>query len=62
MNETTELKLQRALNSKGAIKNAIEAKGVTVGDGSFAAVERDKDLQVYALPRYDTSTWFILED
>ena len=44
------------------MREMLESKGVTVGDGSFAAVERDKDLQVYALPRYDTSTWFILED
>lgn len=35
MNETTELKLQQALNSKGAIKDAIEAKGVTVGNAPF---------------------------
>ena len=43
-----------------AMYKALENKGLTVGDGSNAPNERDKDIQVYALPRYDTSTWFVL--
>lgn len=41
---------------------AISAKGFTVGDGSNAPLESVKDIQVYALPRFDTSTWFVLND
>ena len=40
----------------------LQARGLTVGDGSFAPIERDKAIQVYALPRFDTSTWFVLDD
>lgn len=54
-NNTPEIALK-------AMTAALEAKGLSVGDGSFAPIEREKDIQVYALPRYDTSTWFILED
>lgn len=43
-----------------AMYNALEGKGLSVGDGSNAPNERDKDIQVYALPRYVTSTWFVL--
>ena len=39
---------------------ALQAAGKTVGDGSFAPEMRDRDVQVYALPRYDTSDWFVL--
>ena len=42
--------------------DAISQAGKSVGDGSFAPIEREKDIQVYALPRYDTSTWFVLSD
>ena len=54
-NNTPEIALK-------AMTAALESKGLSVGDGSFAPIEREKDIQVYALPRYDTSTWFILED
>lgn len=33
---------------------------VTVGDGTNAIDQRDRDVQVYALPRFDSSLWFIL--
>ncbi len=39
---------------------ALEARGVSVGDGSNSADSRCKDVQVYALPRYETSLWFVL--
>ena len=34
--------------------------GVTVGDASNSVEQRSRQVQVYALPRYDTSTWFVL--
>ena len=43
-----------------AMTQALEARGLTVGDGSNAPGEQDKDVQVYALPRYDSSLWFVL--
>jgi len=39
---------------------ALEERGLTVGDGSNAPLEREKDVQVYALPRYESSLWFVL--
>jgi phosphoribosyl 1,2-cyclic phosphodiesterase len=54
-NNTPDVALQ-------AMMRALKERGVSVGDGSFAPIEREKDIQVYALPRYDTSTWFVLED
>ncbi len=39
---------------------ALETLNVSVGDGSNAPNERDKAVQVYALPRFDTSQWFVL--
>ena len=44
------------------MSDAITQAGKSVGDGSFTPIEREKDIQVYALPRYDTSTWFVLND
>ncbi len=40
--------------------DALTGTGVTVGDASNEVEQRDRDVQVYALPRYDTSTWFVL--
>ena len=39
---------------------ALEARGVSVGDGTNSADSRCKAVQVYALPRFDTSLWFVL--
>ncbi len=39
---------------------ALEQRGVSVGDGSNSPDSRCKAVQVYALPRYDTSLWFVL--
>lgn len=44
----------------GAMTAALEARGVSVGDGTNSPDSRCKDIQVYALPRYDTSLWFVL--
>lgn len=41
-------------------RTALERKGATVGDASNTPTQRHRDVQVYALPRYDTSTWFVL--
>ncbi len=42
------------------MRAALEGSGATVGDASFAPGQRDRDVQLYALPRYETSTWFVL--
>ena len=44
----------------GTVTAALEARGVSVGDGSNSPDSRSKAIQVYALPRYDTSLWFVL--
>lgn len=43
-----------------AMTGALTGRGLTVGDASNAVDQRDRDVQLYALPRYDTSTWFLL--
>ena len=43
------------------MRQALEAKGLTVGDGSYAADQRNRDVQVYALPRSVPSSWFFLD-
>lgn len=43
-----------------AMSEALQQRGVTVGDGTNSLDSRYKDVQVYALPRYDTSLWFVL--
>lgn len=52
-NNTPEL----AINTMSA---ALQQKGLSVGDGTNSVDSRYKDVQVYALPRYDTSLWFVL--
>ena len=42
------------------MREALEARGLTVGDGSFAADQRNRNVQIYALPRYTSSDWFVL--
>lgn len=44
----------------GEMRRALEEHGLTVGDATNAPDQRDRDVQVYALPRYDTSLWFVL--
>ncbi len=39
---------------------ALQQRGVTVGDGSNTPSKRDKDVQVYALPRFQSSPLFVL--
>ena len=42
------------------MREALEARGLSVGDGSFAADQRNRNVQIYALPRYTSSDWFVL--
>lgn len=44
----------------GTMRNALEARGLSVGDGSNDVSQRDRDVQIYALPRYTSSAWFVL--
>lgn len=52
-NNTPELALK-------AMRGALEGRGLSVGDASNAVGQRERDVQLYALPRYDTSTWFLI--
>ena len=40
--------------------DALMACGLTVGDGTNAVNQRDRDIQLAALPRYTPSPWYIL--
>lgn len=42
------------------MRNALEARGVTVGKGEGTLSDRAKNVQVVALPRFDPSMWFVL--
>lgn len=39
---------------------ALNSRGLTVGDASNEPDQRDRDIQVYALPRFVPSLWFVL--
>ena len=39
---------------------ALRQRGLTVGDGSNTPDQRGRDIQVYALPRFKSSHWFML--
>lgn len=42
------------------MRNALEGRGLSVGDASNSASQRERDVQIYALPRYSASAWFVL--
>ena len=42
------------------MRQALEERGLTVGDGSNSADQRSRNVQIYALPRYNASAWFVL--
>ena len=42
------------------MREALEARGLSVGDASNAASQRNRNIQIYALPRYNASDWFVL--
>ena len=42
------------------MRKTLEARGLTVGDGSNSASQNSRDVQICALPRYTASAWFVL--
>ena len=42
------------------MRQALESRGLSVGDGSNAASQNIRDIQICALPRYTSSDWFVL--
>lgn len=42
------------------MRQALQARGLSVGDASNSASQRERDVQIYALPRYNASSWFVL--
>lgn len=44
------------------MERALKSCGATVGDGSYDVDQRDRDIQLVALPRYDASPWFTLTE
>ena len=48
---------EKAVN---AVKSALESQGITVGAALGAIEDRNKDVQLMALPRYECSPWFVL--
>ncbi len=42
------------------VRKALEGNGITVGDASYSPDQRGRDVQLYALPRFDASPLFIL--
>lgn len=55
-NENNEPQL--AINT---VTRALNAAGITVGDASGSLETRDADVQLYALPRFEPSTFFTLK-
>jgi phosphoribosyl 1,2-cyclic phosphodiesterase len=52
-NNTTELAV-------GTMRQALEALGLSVGDASNAADQRNRNVQICSLPRYSASDWYVL--
>lgn len=42
------------------MRRALEERGLSVGDASNSASQRDCNVQIYVLPRYTSSSWFVL--
>ena len=51
-NNTPEIALR-------TMHKALTEAGVTVGNASNDVESRNRDVQLYALPRFETSTWFV---
>ena len=43
-----------------AVRDALEARGITIGDGKETILDRKADVQLLALPRFDPTRWFAL--
>ena len=48
--------------ARNEMTRSLEAIGLSVGDGSDHITQRDKDIQLVILPRFDNSLWFIFND
>ena len=42
------------------MRETLEEKGLSVGDGSNSAFQNSRDIQICALPRYNASDWYVL--
>lgn len=42
------------------MRQALESRGLSTGDGSNAASQNSRDVQICALPRYNPSSWYVL--
>ena len=42
------------------MRDALEARGITIGDGKETILDRKADVQLLALPRFDPTRWFAL--
>lgn len=47
---------ERAL---AAVRNALQGRGLKVGEGRETLADRKCDIQLVALPRYDSTRWFV---
>lgn len=46
--------------ARNTLITALNERGLSVGDASNEPDQRDRDIQVYALPRFVPSLWFVL--
>ena len=46
--------------ARETMRQALEARGLSVGDGSNAASQNDRNVQICVLPRYNVSDFYIL--
>ncbi|MDE6011036.1 MAG: MBL fold metallo-hydrolase [Muribaculaceae bacterium] len=42
-----------------AVRDALESRGVRVGDGEESILDRQADLQLVALPRFEPTRWYV---
>lgn len=47
--------------AKNEVRGALEAKGITVGNGENTIEDQKKAVQLVALPRFESSAWFVLK-
>ena len=42
-----------------AVRTALEERGVRIGDGEETILDRESDLQLVALPRFEPTRWYV---
>ena len=42
-----------------AVREALESRGIKIGDGNETIYDRQADVQLMPLPRFDPSRWFV---